>query len=360
MERPGEKETRPQLLDGFSAKVIHHPMRVGSVTNTFYRLLSSLRVLRHLLHHIKRSNTDLIICRTSAAGVFGSILSFVRGIPLVIESYEPHADYMADSGTWSRFGLKYLAQKLFEKIQRHQALALLTVSHNYERFLEARGKKDEVYVAPCPVDVNKFRFSEADRIARRKELGFAEGDIVGVYAGKFNDIYYTVEEAFALFEKFKKAVGGFKVIILSWHRVEEIRETALRHGFSIQDIFVRAVSHDEVSTYLSAADIGFCLVRPSPHRKYCCPIKTGEYWAAGLPVVIPEGIGDDSDIVSSTGLGVVLPQGGYTIDSKALISMTRLRANPAIAALARDGRSIHLTERAYESILERYRQREQG
>ncbi len=39
---------------------------------------------------------------------------------------------------------------------------------------------------------------------------------------------------------------------------------------------------------------------------YLSPVKVAEYWACGLPILIPDGIGDDSQILKETGLGVVM------------------------------------------------------
>ena len=62
----------------------------------------------------KTHKIDKIIARGAPAGALVFKISKVLNIPLVVESFEPHADYMEESGIWSKDTLKYLFQKKWE------------------------------------------------------------------------------------------------------------------------------------------------------------------------------------------------------------------------------------------------------
>ncbi|HEY4651975.1 MAG TPA: hypothetical protein VIG72_11210, partial [Pontibacter sp.] len=49
----------------------------------------------------------------------------------------------------------------------------------------------------------------------------------------------------------------------------------------------------------------FATIKPYPSARYCSPVKIGEYWASGLPVLLTEGVGDDSDIIKNEGGGAL-------------------------------------------------------
>lgn len=65
--------------------------------------------------------------------------------------------------------------------------------------------------------------------------------------------------------------------------------------------------HDEVPLYLQEAHAGLLLRREDPVNQVASPTKFGEYLAAGLPVLLTEGIGDFSALVEDEGLGMIVP-----------------------------------------------------
>ncbi len=57
--------------------------------------------------------------------------------------------------------------------------------------------------------------------------------------------------------------------------------------------------------YLNAADFSILTVKPTHVRLVCCAVKHGEYWANGLPIFVPTGIGDDSEVISKESREIV-------------------------------------------------------
>jgi glycosyltransferase involved in cell wall biosynthesis len=85
--------------------------------------------------------------------------------------------------------------------------------------------------------------------------------------------------------------------VLTPHAVSEVQAKLERVGFGQGQYYITKSPHHEVPGYLSAADFAFAPIKPAPCRLYCSPVKVGEYWACGLPVLLTEGVGDDSDII---------------------------------------------------------------
>jgi hypothetical protein len=124
--------------------------------------------------------------------------------------------------------------------------------------------------------------------------------------GKFGSIYYD-KEAFDLYRHAFDFFGdSFRLIILSGDNHAEIISKLQAAQIDLRKVTVRKVPHHEVCEYLSAADFAFSTIKPVPSRLYCSPIKNGEYWANGLPILIERGIGDDSLIIETEGGGVIL------------------------------------------------------
>lgn len=324
---------------------------MGSVVLTKVR---DYRVIYATLRRLcEKYAIDLMICRSSLAGAFGHRIKRKLGTPYIVESFEPHRDYMVESGVWSRYDLRSFIQSLHEGQQKESADFILPVSSNYVTKLIGEGiDRDKISLLPCCVDLQKFSFDTIVRNAMRDLHSYHDRDVVGIYVGKFGGIYYD-REAFRIFrEAFDYFGVRFQLILLSSDEHDGIRMRASQHTIPLERVVIRSVPHDEVNSWLCAADFAFCTVRPAPSRKFCSPVKNGEYWACGLPVVIEPGIGDDSDIIAGEGGGVVVREGNY---SAAFRKVEQLLAQGR-SQLAEVIRSIAVQHRDPRRIVDIYRE----
>lgn len=70
-------------------------------------LMMWIRLIFKLLKTIRKEKIDVIHCWCTPAGMIGYILSLLTGRPLIIDSYEPHAETMVENGVWKKNGLVY-------------------------------------------------------------------------------------------------------------------------------------------------------------------------------------------------------------------------------------------------------------
>ena len=286
-------------------KITHVPI---NSTSKFYSMVGStlnyISFRKQILDIVIKHQSELIICRGSPAGSIGYFIKKKTGIPFYVESFEPHAEYMYESGVWSKYNLKYIMEKYWEQKQKKYAKGLMPVANNYKQKLVMEGvDASKLNVIPCCVELEEFKYKEEQRLAVRKKLNI-EDEVTGIYVGKFGGIYYSDEalESFkAAFEYFK---NNFKMIILTPDNKSQIRNRLIEIGLDKDSFIVDSIPHSEVPSYLSAADFAFSLYRPSRSKRFLSPIKNGEYWANGLPVIMTKGIGDDSQIIDSEGGGV--------------------------------------------------------
>ncbi|MDV3309085.1 MAG: glycosyltransferase [Cyclobacteriaceae bacterium] len=336
-------EQGPPLPTGFIPGVEHYTLR-ASGTSGFAKMIGLFRLSSRLARLAKEKKADVIWCRGATAAGYGVIAHRLSGIPLVVDSFEPHAQYMAETGTWRRAGLKYIVQRMLEKSVRKRALALLPVSEAYRHLmLSERVQPSGVFVFPCVVDADKFAFNEADRRAIRRKLGIAATDVVGIYTGKFGGLYYQ-EEAFRIFRAaFDYWKNRFHLIILTGEDYHKVLAWARKAGIPLGYLTVAHVDHDDVPKYLSAADLAFSTNKSVPALQYLSPIKYGEYWAAGLPMITTLLEGDDARIIREE-------SGGYLLDVTATGSEPADEVFARVDREIRKGRSDH-----YVSLARKYR-----
>jgi glycosyltransferase involved in cell wall biosynthesis len=276
------------------------------------------------------------------------------GVPFVVESFEPHSEYMADTGVWRRGGILYSALHRMEVRTIRRAMFLITVARRYRDHLVAQGvPADRVLMAPCPVDVMQFRPDAMARDRVRRELGLGDA-ITGIYVGKFGGLYLR-DEAFRVFTSIHRRLqGNFKLIVLTPDPREEVLGNLEDAGFPGTDARVARVPHERVPEHLNAADFAMALYRRTPSSGFLSPVKVGEYWACGLPVLLTRGVGDEERIIGEGGTGGALfdpAAGDLAAAVDRILDRTGANDQTAIRELALRHRSIEHTRAAYVRVL---------
>lgn len=271
-------------------------------------LLSTPVAIINLLKLVKKEKIQKIHCWCTPAGAIGYFLSKLSGVPLIIDSYEPHAESMVENGTWKKNSFAFKLLFKLEKLQSKRAEIVIGLTKAMKNYAEIKYGSifNEYYIKPACVDLEKFNpFSEISLPSKMEKID-VEGRVVGIYAGKTGGIYLDQE----IFDLFKSAYdywnSNFLALILSNEPKESIDNYIAKSGIPVQNIKVINASHNEVPAYMKLADFAINPVKPVPSKRYCTSIKDGEYWAMGLPVIITAGISDDSEIIATHNAGVVL------------------------------------------------------
>lgn len=320
-------------------------------------LLKWFGVFIHLFALLFLKNIKFIHAWCTTAGSLGYILSKASGKPLIIDSYEPHAEAMVENQTWLRSGFKFkLLFFLEKKLTNHAQIIISATSGMREYALVKYGIEIvNFYVKPACVDLNKFNISKKKNPKLIAELNL-EDKIVCVYAGKFGGIYHT-QEVFNFFYEAEKIWGDrFRVLLLTSHDKQTLIKWAIESNFSPEKMIIRFIPYEEIPDYMGLGDFGITPVKSNPTKKYCTPIKDGEYWALGLPVVITKNISDDSEIIQTNNAGVVLYDFSPQSYKKAIDQINRLLDEPGetltirIHNLAKKYRNFNIAEEIYKNI----------
>lgn len=269
-----------------------------------------LWMLLYLIFFIYRKNITHIHVWCTPAGTFGYLLSIITKKPLIIDSYEPHAEAMVEVGEWKKNSIAFNLLFFFEKKLTHRAKYLIATTEKMiteyavNRY-SFNPDKNNWFVKPACVNLELFKPDNNKRFNLRKKLNL-ENKIIGIYAGKFGGIYLENE----VFEWIQCAVqywgDKFRLIVLSSHSEDYILHNCQKHNIESKYILLKFVPHKEVPDDLNIADFALTPVKPVYTKKFCSPIKNGEYWAMGLPVIITKDISDDSDIIQQNKTGVVI------------------------------------------------------
>lgn len=309
--------------------------------------LMAAHTLRLAVHCLSRDIRAIHAFCTPAGGV-GCLLSVALGIPLVLDSYEPHADAMVELGVWKSRGAAFRILHALERLQSHRARAVIAATASMRSYAESRFgvRFEKFFVKPACVDLGRFRRVDSRTSPLARRLGL-EGKVVCVYAGKLGGIYLE-EEVFEIFKAAGEHWGPrFRALLLSGDDRSKVRALCVRVGFDPDRLVHEYVPYHEMPDYLAVADFALTPVRPVPTKSHCTPIKDGEYWAMGLPVLITPGISTDSEIIGRERIGVVLKDLSQESYRRAIQEIDELMAGESTDALRARVRGAAETHRSF-------------
>lgn len=271
------------------------------------KLSGPFLVLRKILETLKAyrrcrriEKIDYIIAAGLLSAAMASVFSHLLKVPFLVLTFEPHADYMVDMRRWKKSQLKTMILRFFERRIQKNASVL---------FATTQGKYDELKDAPCQlipscVDLQQFQFNQEARHQIRNQWHMGDDSLVFVYLGKFGGLYFE-KTFFEQMAKLLEMIPSSKLLIISKSSQAQIDKHLRRFGMEGK-VWVVSLSHPEVPNYLSAADMGITGIPSKPSMRFRSPIKNGEYWACGLPILVSQGVGDDFLLTQKYGAGVIV------------------------------------------------------
>ncbi len=304
---------------------------------------------------IYKYKVNFIYSEGFPGSIFGHYLSMLTQRKHIIHTFEPHAEYMVESHVWKDNDWETILLRKFMSKIAHKAHKLMTATTLYKEVITSwEVDEHKIMLVPSCVDTTIFHFDENRRISIRKRLGIDENTKVFVYLGKFGGMYTTKE----YFEFAKTCITQYPdQKVRFWVFTSEAKEILHAYieelGLDISLFFIQKLKKEEVPHYLSGADYGFVGILPIPSRRYSSPIKNGEYWACGLPIIIPKGISDDYELTQEHHLGYVLEdfqQDSYKAVLEKIMTKKYTFSKEKISVFAKNNRGLAKFKQKYYEL----------
>jgi len=266
--------------------------------------------------------------------------------------YDNRGLYIDEHIYGGRIGKSSIKEKIFRRLENiilKKCDSIVVVSNKFKihlldyKIFPVKKIKNKIEVIP-----NRTRiYPNQDDVFRNKLI--QEEKVVCAYSGSlavwqgtnlFYDIFNSLTIAF-------QAIY-FKILTYEQHLLPGFSKYFLRFGDRIQ---ILNVSQDKVFNELVRSNFGL-LFRPKHIlSKVCSPIKFAEYLAAGLPVIVNEGIGDTEEIIIKYNVGVIIRNNEF---DKAAQEMKELLQDKEIynrcLSVAKKEFDIEVSFKHYENI----------
>lgn len=214
-------------------------------------------------------------------------------------------------------GTDFRIWKQIEKSMLEDADAVVNVSGTFTSFIRKIVDKPSIHTIYTSTNTSVFRHDPEQGDISREKLGILPGQKVLAYLGELSPLgWHNPSRLLLIYEVFREYFGNTRLLVITLGNPELFIGYFTRAGIPREEIVVaKGNSLTETNAYLNAADftampfrevddevtgiIGFTMVGS----------KTGEYLAAGKPVLVNAMIGEGTDIVRRYGVGAVYEPG---------------------------------------------------
>jgi len=273
-EKVNQAPTKKSKFSILSDLTKHVPEFVFELFELAFNLIAVIRLRKT----IKEKNITLIYERYSLF-MFASVWWAKRhNLPIVLEINDSCQVQRVRSLTF-----KKLAAKIEAWIFKN-ATGLVFISTRFKEVAEqAYGDIANSVVSPNGADLDKFIIDETSGLALRSKLGIENKVVLG-YVGAFvhwHGIDWFVDLAC---QKLKETPELVLLLVGDGVAFEGIKNRVIEAGVESQVILPGKVPHHEVSSFLSAMDLG---ILPDSND-YGSPMKLFEFMAMGKGMIAPD------------------------------------------------------------------------
>lgn len=314
-EKPERSEAERQAVarQCAAAGIAWHPLpyhRRPPILSTLLDLAAMHRLAERLHEEV---TFDLVHCRSYIPALAGLRLKRRRGLPFLFDMRGFWADERVEGGLWNLNNPVY--RTIFRWFKAREGDFLREADHVVSLTEAGRdtllGRYDppppeRITVIPCCADLAAFPpVTPERRRDARARLNISAEARVAVYLGSIGT-WYLLDEMLAFFRMQLRRDRRAIFLIVSPNDPEPIRQAARAHGIGDEALMVVAARRAEVPLLVAAGDYGLFFIKPCFSKLASSPVKLGEFFAMGLPVVTNAGVGDVERIVVESSAGVLV------------------------------------------------------
>lgn len=301
--------------------------RWGNLINILMGFIKSWQI-------VKKRHISIIHARALIPIFIAWPLAKILKIKLIFDRRDTIKGYLVDNVNKKNiFSISIFSKMLeaLEKFMIRNSNATIVLSEKVLRILREdsyfnRGKN--IFEAiPCCTDLNRFNKNISKNIINKIDLSKR---FVMTYLGSLGTCY-LLEEMIGFYKVLKRKKENAFFFIISNIEKEYVENVLKKENlFPGHDYMIINVKPEEVPVYLGMSDCSIMFIKSSGSKIGSSPTKFGESLAAGVPVIINEGIGDTEDIILSQKVGILIDSFNESAYERAIDNLFSLLSEKAI------------------------------
>ncbi len=250
---------------------------------------------------VKYKNYDLIHCRHYLPSLVCKSLG-IKNILFDVRSLSLFENVQAKKIKFKSKNYQYWLKQEEELINYVDGISVVSKSmiKYFKQYLPKR-----ISYCPIIVDSDKVYFSNKERIKLRNEWNWSKKNVY-VYSGTFGLYGLNKEYLFKLISSIINSDDNAKFLFLLSNDENEFNSFIKKFDLNINNFRYYSVSPNKLYKFLSAADIGIHSLPNQLDSFTRLGTKVVEYWAAGLPTLLNNHIGEAAYISKQNNFGKVI------------------------------------------------------
>lgn len=263
---------------------------------------------------IRTYRIDVLHCRSYSATLVALLTKKIFGLKQKVlfdtRGLVPEEGVML--GVFTEKGLSYRAWKWVERWMLDSADAIVNVSDTFSEHISKITSNPNIFTIFTSVRTSAFRNDEKETESLHERLTSDRGRVL-VYLGSLHkERWHSVENLAKIYKVFRDIFQPSKLLIVSETDHSYIEATLKEYGIRPEEfIIVKSENVQQTATFLRLAHFAAL-----PFKRISTPqealigftmmaSKTGEYLAAGLPIICHDQVGGAKRVITEHGLGCV-------------------------------------------------------
>lgn len=279
---------------------------------------------------------DVIHARTFVGGLMGMSLASVMRSKLIYHNEGFYPDEQVDAGVWRLNSAPHRFAKALERRLYSKSDAIVALSNRAKSIIESlpavERKRTPVVVVPSCVDLDHF--------GSNRSAPYSHGDTLRIaYVGSVGGRYDF--EGIGRFVSFLAREVKLHLRIVSRSERSLVETILDKSGLPDDAWSMNSIAYRDMPNELASQHAGLHFLRRGISDHGGSPTKIGEYWAAGIPVVVTPNAGDTEDIIRRDRVGVIVEQHTDEAYGRAARELLALLQDGALADRCRRAAEMH-------------------
>jgi len=263
-----------------------------------------------LLYFSAVRKVKLFHCRSYPVTLPALMVKKLFDIKVIFDPRSPFPEENIVAGNWSNNSLTYKIWKRLEEKYLAESDVTVAITKTYVEHFGKIAKDARFAEIPNNVDLNKFVINKDFRDTFRSKMGINEDGVVFVYSGSLGN-HWNNPRTYAEFLIKLRGLDIKHGFLFTTPNVTELKRAFEQYNIEPHEYFAISAELKDVPLYLSSADFGLNFMSKPDIRM---SIKTVEYLAIGLPIIINSNLLGARELVNQYDVGLVVDLNDFNLN----------------------------------------------